>query len=128
MPAIQPAKLRREASELAELFNDPLAYLRELHHLLEFYAERARRQGQSGMPRPLTLAYNVHPQALRLLMQEVIPKARENPEQGLVLCDALWKENKLEMRLMAARLLGQIPFDDPEATLARVGYGPSGQH
>ena len=76
--------------------------MRSLHHLLDFYADRARRPGQSGKPAPLIDAYKVHPPVLRHILQELIPLAAENPDAGLALCDALWEQPYLEFRLLAS--------------------------
>jgi hypothetical protein len=120
VPAIQPALLRQQAALLAEHFADPLAYVRSLHYLLDFYADRARRSGQSGMPAPITSAYNVRPPVIRMILQELTPLANQSPEQGLALCDALWAEPMLEFRQLAAMLLGQIPPSPPERIITRL--------
>ncbi len=120
MPAIQPALLRQQAALLVEHFDDPPAYLRSLHYLLDFYADRARRPGQSGMPAPITTSYNVRPPVLKMILQELAPPASEDPEAGLALCDALWAEPTLEFRLLATMLLGQIPPTPPERIISRL--------
>lgn len=120
MPAIHPARLKHQAALLADHFDDPAAYVRSLHHLLDAYAERIHRQGQAGAPAPLLSAYKVRPQVLRQILQELIPLARANPSEGLALCDALWEQPYLEFRLLAASLLGQIPCTPAEPCLARV--------
>lgn len=120
MPAIQPALLRQQAALLVEHFADPPAYIRSLHYLLDFYADRARRPGQSGLPAPIISAYNVRPPVLRMILQELTPPASDEPENGLALCDALWAEPTLEFRLLAAMLLGQILPDPPERIITRL--------
>jgi hypothetical protein len=105
---------------LAEHFDQPPAYLRSLYHLMDFYADRARRPGQSGLPSPLVAAYNVRPPVLRQIVQELIPLVQADPEQGLALCDALWEQPVLEFRTLAAMLLGQLPTDPPERITARA--------
>jgi len=105
---------------LAEHFEDPPAYIRSLHYLLDFYSDRARRSGQSGKPGPLITAYNVKPPVLRQIILELTPLALENPQQGLALCDALWEQPYLELRLIAATLVGQIPPDSAEAITQRI--------
>jgi hypothetical protein len=120
VPAIQPALLRQQAALLVEHFADPPAYIRSLHYLLDFYADRARRPGQAGMPPPITSAYNVRPPVLRMILQELTPPAIEAPETGLALCDALWAEPNLEFRSLAAMLLGQIPPSPPDRIIARL--------
>lgn len=111
MPAIQPARLRQQAAALAEHFPDPHAYVHSLHYLLDFYSDRARRSGQSGRPGPLIAAYNVRPPVLRMLLQELLPQAQDAPQAALRLCDALWNEDYLEFRQLAAMLLGQLSPD-----------------
>jgi hypothetical protein len=59
MPAIQPARLRQQAALMVEHFDQPAAFVRSLHHLLEYYADRAHRPGQAGKPPALLAAYNV---------------------------------------------------------------------
>jgi hypothetical protein len=120
MPAIQPARLKQQAALVVEHFADPPAFIRSLHHLLDFYADRAHRPGQAGKPGPLIESYKVRPPVLRQILQELIPLAQENPSAGLDLCDALWVEPYLELRLLAAMLLGQIPADPPETITRRV--------
>lgn len=120
MPAIQPDRLKHQAALLAEHFNDPPAYIRSLHTVLDFYSDRARRPGKMGKPGPLLTAYNVRPPVLRMLLQELIPLARQDIPAGLALCDALWAEPYLECRQMAGMLLGQIPPQPPEAITERL--------
>jgi hypothetical protein len=120
MPAIQPARLKQQAALVAQYFDQPASFLRSLHHLLEFYADRARRPGQSGTLPPLIETYNVRPPVLRLLIQELVPLAEKDPAAGLVLCDALWSQAKLEFRWLAASLLGQIPPQPPGPVLERI--------
>jgi len=102
---------------LAELFSDPPSYIRSLHHLLDFYANRAKRSLQIHRPGPLIDAYNVHPPVLRIILQELIPLAQEHPEQGFRLCNTLWEEAYLEFHLLAAMLLGQMPGDHSEVVI-----------
>ncbi len=120
MPAIQPARLRQQAALLAEHFNDPPAYIRGLHYVLDYYSDRARRPGKAGKPGPLLTAYNVRPPVLRMFVQELLPMIEEDIAGGLALCDALWAEPYLECRLLAAMLLGQISPHPPQAITDRL--------
>lgn len=120
MPAIQPAILRQQSALLAEHFNDPPAYKREFHHLLDFYADRSRRLGQAGTPPPMISAYHVRPPILRAVLKELGPLIDADPDAGLQLCDTLWEEPYLEFRLLAAMMLGQMPTHPPERILQRL--------
>jgi len=105
---------------LAEHFNDPPSYIRSLHHLLDSYADRAKRSLQLQKPGPLIQAYKVHPPVLRLVVQELVPLAQENPEKGFALCDALWGESYLEFRLVSAMVLGHMPEDQYMEAIQRL--------
>lgn len=120
MTAIQPERLKQQAVQLAEHFADPPTYVRELHQLLDYYADRVRRPGQSGRPAPLIQSYNVRPPVLRALLVELLPRLQADLQSGLALCDALWEQPYLEFRMLAILLLGQAAPDPPEAILQRI--------
>lgn len=120
MPAIFPARLKQQAALLADHFDDPAAFVRSLHHLLEAYSNRAYRPGQAGELPPLLETYRVQPPVLRQLLLAIAPLANESPASGLALSDALWEQPNLEFRLLAAMLLGQIPCSPSEPILNRL--------
>lgn len=113
MPAIYPARLRKQVAMIAEHFDQPAAFVRSLHHLLEFYADRAHRPGKSGEPAPLLDAYNVRPPVLREIVLSLAQRIKNEPDAGLVLCDALWEQKYLEFRILAVKMLGLVP---PQST------------
>jgi hypothetical protein len=112
--------LRQQAILLAGQFDDPPAFVRSLHHLLDFYSERVHRPGQAGEPPPLIAAYRSRPPVLRQIIQELAPLAKEKPAATMALCDALWEQPYLEFRLLAAALLGQTPAEPSEPILSRM--------
>lgn len=111
MPAIQPARLHQQVAQLAERQADPPAFVRGLHVLLEFYADRTRRPGQSGYSSPLLTSYRVQPAVLREVAQSLAPVFEKDQAAGLALVDGLYAEPVLEFRLLAARLLGQLSLE-----------------
>jgi hypothetical protein len=120
MPAIHPARLKQQAILVAQHFGDPAALVRSLHHLMDFYADRANRPSHAGSPAPLLPAYHVKPPVLRQVVLELAPLAQADPDSGLVLCQAMWAQPYLEFRLMACALLGELPPDPAERILAQV--------
>jgi hypothetical protein len=122
MPAIRPAILKQHSALLANEFNQPELFCRSLHHLLDQYANRAFRPGQSGKPKPLLLSYDVPAPVLRQLLQDLEPKARQDPAAALVLCSMLWDEAYLETRMLAAGLLGKIPADSEQILTRLQGF------
>jgi hypothetical protein len=120
MPAIQLARLKIQATELAVKFNEPEAFSHGLHELLEFYADRTYRPGRSGEPAALIPAYHAPPPVLRQVLHELIPRVNLDRGAGLSLCDALWAQHVVEFCFLAARLLGQVPANMPEPILDRI--------
>ena len=113
MPAIQPARLRQLSAELVNAFGSPPAFVRELHGLLDFYADRTRRPGQAGAPPPLIHTYRTPAPVIRQVIQDLTPLVADDPQNALVLADALWEEENLECRLLGIEILGMIPFIRP---------------
>jgi len=105
---------------LAEHFDNPEAFVRSLHYLFEYYADRTRRPGQAGSPPPLIKSYNIRPPILKQLLIEIVPLSVEQPIKGLALCDRLWEEPYFEFHLLAINLLGEIPPNPPEDIISRV--------
>jgi len=120
MPAIHLARLKKQAVELAGHFANPPVFVNRLHALLDLYAEHIHRPGQSGEPPPLLTAYHVPKPVLRQIERELVLLAEKDPEAALALCDALWEQPYLEIRQLAARLLGVIPVGDVSNILHRV--------
>ena len=111
MPAIQPARLKKQASELASKFAHPALFVRELHALLNMYSDHTHRSGQANIPSPLRESYNTSPPVMRQVWQELTPMIKSHPADVLPLCDALWAESNYDLQLLAARLLGQVPIE-----------------
>ena len=120
MPAILLAKLKIQAAHLAEKFDRPEKFVRELHALCDIYAERTRRPGQAGEPAPLLSTYKLPGPVLRQVLKETTPYLRSERQAALRLADALWAEPYLEFRLLAASILGGIPPQPVETLLERV--------
>lgn len=126
MPAIQLAKLKIESAHLAEKFNQPTRFVHEFHALCDFYAERTRRPGQTGKPSPLLETYKVPAPVLRQVSRELTPYIEGDNQAALELADALWAEPYLEMRLLAASVLGVISPEPVDRLVKRVQSWVSG--
>ncbi len=120
MPAINPVRLKIQAVELAETWQDRGAFVRALHHLLEFYADRVRRPGQAGKPKPLIRAYHAPKQVLRQIETELFPHLESDWQNASALADLLWEEAWLETRLLAIGILGQLPTRLSKEILQRM--------
>jgi hypothetical protein len=118
MPAIDLARLKKQTARLADIFDQPNAFLRELRDVLEFYVNRTLRS-QSVAPSSVLPTYRTPVVVLRQIETEIGAVAERQPIQALELADALWDEGWLETRLLAAFLLGRIPPQE-ERLLARL--------
>jgi hypothetical protein len=118
MPAIDLARLKKQTAQLANLFDQPAAFLREVRGILEHYVNRSLRS-QGVAPSSVLPTYRTPTVVLRQIETELGHLAEKQPIQALELADALWDEGWLETRLLAAFLLGRIPPQE-ERLLARL--------
>ncbi len=118
MPAIDLARLKKQTAHLADLFNQPSDFLRELREILDYYVNRTLRS-QGVAPSSVLPTYRTPVVVMRQIETELGPVAEKNPIQALELADALWDEGWLETLLLAAFLLGRIPPQE-ERLLARL--------
>lgn len=109
MPAIDLARLRKQAARLADFFFVPDEFIRHLHELLDFYVNRTIRKPQANAPGKNLHTYRTPSVIVTQIEHELTRPASENPDAALELADRLWDEEYLETRLLAAFLLGHIP-------------------
>ena len=109
MPAIDLARLRRQAARLADFFFLPEEFLRHLHEMLEFYVNRSLRTVEDVAPGSVLSTYRTAPIIIRQIELQLSPLASQNPSAALQLADMLWDQGYLEMHMLAAFLLGRIP-------------------
>ncbi|MFO7944364.1 MAG: DNA alkylation repair protein [Anaerolineales bacterium] len=120
MPAINPTQLKLRSAQVSESFSHPEQYISALHEMLSSYANRVHRPGQRGDPPPGIDSYQASPPVLRYLERGVRQRLHESPKEGLILIDALWNEEWLETRLLAAVYLQYIPSSFKGEVLERV--------
>jgi hypothetical protein len=120
MPAVQLSRLKMQSALLADSFTRPEAFIKGLRAMLDYYANRSHRAGQSGAPPPLLPAYNVPPPVLKQVLQELIPRIRRDPEAALRLSNQLWNENNLECRMLATQVLARVPVSHAQSALHQV--------
>ncbi len=114
MPAVQLNQLKKQINELVQKFTDPQEFLAELRALLEFYSDRTFRPSKVSPSVRLPTSYHVPNLILRELELGLAPLCQENPQAALALIDTFWNDPYLELRILAARLLGRIDVTPPE--------------
>ncbi len=119
MPAIDLARLRKQATRLADFFFLPDEFMKHLREVLDFYVNYTLRTKENISPGSNLKTYRTPPAVLTQIENELRPLAEANPHFALELADALWDEGALETRLLAAFLLGRIPPQE-ERLLPRI--------
>ena len=119
MPAVQLSRLRNQITTLSWKFTRPEEFRHDLKELLEFYGQRVYRAGQSLKPAQRIPAYHVPALVLRQLELELVQFCNENPSAALAVADALWQDNYLETKMMAAYILGQVPESETNHVIER---------
>jgi predicted alpha/beta hydrolase family esterase len=109
MPAIDLARLRKQANRLADFFFLPDEFMKHLREILEFYVNHTLRTKENVAPGSNLKTYRTPPAVLTQIENELRLVAEANPEFALELADILWDEGALETRLLAAFLIGRIP-------------------
>jgi len=119
MPAIDLARLRKQANRLADFFFLTDEFMKHLRDVLDFYVNYTLRTKENVAPGSNLKTYRTPPVVLRQIENELRAVAEANPHYALELADVLWDEGALETRLLAAFLLGRIPPQE-ERLLARL--------
>lgn len=121
MPAIDLARLRKQAARLADFFFVPDEFIKHLDETLDFYVNYSVRKQPALAPGVNLQTYRTPTVVVKQIEQElsVLADKNENSDAALDLADHLWDENYLETRLLAAFLLGRIPPQE-ERLLARL--------
>jgi hypothetical protein len=119
MPAIDLARLRKQANRLADFFFVPEDFLSQLREVLEFYVNYSLRTKENIAPGSNLPAFRTPAVVVRQIENAIGPIAKENAHYALELADLLWDEGYIETRMLAAFLLGCIPPQE-ERLLARL--------
>jgi hypothetical protein len=109
MPAIDLARLRKQATRLADFFFLPDEFMKHLREILDFYVNYTLRTKENISPGSNLKTYRTPSAVLTHIENELKNVAEANPHFALELADILWDEGALETRLLAAFLLGRIP-------------------
>jgi hypothetical protein len=121
MPAIDLARLRKQAARLADFFFVPDEFITNLHEMLDTYVNYTVRKPPAAAPGAKLRTYRTPAVIVKQIEHELSGPASiaENADAALELADRLWDEEWLETRLLAAFLLGSMPPRE-ERLLARL--------
>jgi len=97
MPAIDLTRLKKQTAHVADIFDQPAEFLREVREILEFYVNRSLRS-QGVAPSSVLPTYRTPPAVLRQIEKELGPVAEKQPLKAKELAEELWNEGRLENR------------------------------
>lgn len=120
MPSIQLSRLRVQISQLLAQVDRPEQFQRALDDFFEKHSERAYRSGETVQPRSLLPSYRVPTLVYRQIETELGAACARTPDLMLLVADAIWTDDHLEPRLLAAYILGQMPPSRTENVSQRL--------
>lgn len=121
MPAVNLTRLRFQIEGVLAFFNSPEEFHRRLNGLFSTYSYQALRFGEYAPTKPLIPMYHLPDPVMRQLELDLKPHLASNPQAALACADELWKDTYFEILQVAITILGNIPIDDPQIILDRLG-------
>ncbi|MEJ2446709.1 MAG: DNA alkylation repair protein [Anaerolineales bacterium] len=119
MTAINPARLKAQAAEIAVLVKEPDQLISRVHELLSFYSSRIRQTSLAKTPLSLQ-TYQTPAPVLRALEIELNEQQEQGQAAGIILAEALWDEPWVEFRQLAVFVLGSLPAENADKILKRI--------
>jgi hypothetical protein len=120
VPAVELNHLREQIARVVAVFDHAGDFRRALTSLLELYTNHAYRAGQEVPTRPLLPSYHLPPLVIRQVEIGLVGATHRDPLSALLNSDALWSGEYLELRSLAALMLGQVHLSQAEGVLERL--------
>lgn len=120
MPAINLTRLRVRFKLLLVQINDPAGFTNGLREIYSFHADLTHPAGNSPSGVFTLPVFNTP----LLLTSEVVkllnPYCIEDPQVILPIIDCLWGEPEVELKELAAQLLGKLPMAQFSEVVSRI--------
>lgn len=116
MPAIQLARLKKQIALLRVSWPNIQAFQKDLHNILDYYADPSYRMGQSAEPITLLMSYHVPAPLIRQIVNGLSDLLCEDDDYTIQICNSLWDEEIYETRLLAIHFLGFIKKSEVQVT------------
>ncbi|MHC1772256.1 MAG: hypothetical protein AB9907_11060 [Flexilinea sp.] len=127
MTAVNLLQLRKQINGLLWTFMDPEAFRINLKQLIDQYTNLSYKPGKGAVTSIQSSELHVPPLVQRELELELYQTVREHPQSALNLCDHLWLDPNPEMKIVASRMLGNIPIEFLDEILLRIEKWAKGQ-
>lgn len=120
MAAVNLLQLRKEINALMWNFTDPAAFEKALYELFDKYRTSRNPAGAAILQTAKTGDLSVPLIVLRELEVALFRTVADQPEAALNLSDRLMNSETLEVRTIAARILGLAPISYSDAVFQRI--------
>ncbi len=120
MPAIDLTRLRARFKLLEETIENPGEFTRGLRELFLFHADFTQTAGNSSSGGGTMPKFNSPALLNREVVLALSPYCNEKPALILPIIDCLWQEREVELRELAAQLLGRMPQNTFDEVVHRI--------
>jgi hypothetical protein len=120
MPAIELTRLRTKIELLSQSYNSPRRFVKELTEFYQSYSDLTFQPGNLDPTAIVHPAFRTPVLFNHLVEQAFVRLPPENPESTLETIDLLWQVQKLELRQLAAALMGSLPCSCCSQVLERI--------
>lgn len=120
MSAINLARLRIQLGLLIPQIQDTSAFIHGLREIYQFYADNTHPVGEPPTGVFTLPAFNTPLVLNREILFNLSKYCTDDPQLVLELIDLLWQQQEVELRQLAAQLLGKLPPDHEEGVIQRI--------
>ncbi len=120
MPAVDPARLRKQIAGLMRYFGDAEAFHQHTSDLFSRYANWVLKLGDDVQPEAQMPTYHLSPPVMRLFQQDLKAFCLEDTTQALFVADELWSDSYYEVQLIAIHILHILPLNNVEPFYNRL--------
>lgn len=120
MPAIDLNRLHIRISLLKETFSSPSGFVAGLREIFSLYSDRTFPLPNYHSEIHSQPAFNTPPLLNREFERALSGYCTEQPDNLLTILDLLWHQPEIELRQLAADLLGKLSLEYKETVISRI--------
>lgn len=120
MPAIDLTRLRTRIALLRSSFDQPSEFVAGLREVFSVYSDRTFPLANYHLEIHSQPAFNTPPLLNRELEHSLSAYCLEQPQQLMLILDHLWQQPEIELRQLAAVLLGKFPISEKESVISHI--------
>ena len=121
MPAIQIERLNEQIRSILESKLPANMFLESLKSFMEVHENRAFRPGLEVQNAHPIDSYQLSPVIKQQLQLQIIKLTKSNPELAIEYADLIWDQPYIEMKEIAALIIGALPLNFSTTAFERIG-------